>query len=230
MAAIFADDILKCIFMNEKFCISIQISLKFVPKGPIDNKSALVQVMACCITGDKPLSEPMLTRFADTYAILRGDELMIKMMDPSTGSNVLTASLGQEIGNIKLKRIKQKHDSIRWKYAAHTRAILTQFGYNTTCLQGHQLPSLITYYPLLCLVLYNWKTYLESLVDLLLIIVMVKMFRAHLNPKVLEFVCSLINLGALQWGLMVAMTADAIVIGIANISGVNSWVLPYVSW
>ena len=29
-----------------KKCISIRISLKFVPKGPIDNKSALVQVMA----------------------------------------------------------------------------------------------------------------------------------------------------------------------------------------
>ena len=41
-----ADDILKCIFMNEKFCILIQISLMFVPKDPIDNKSALVQVMA----------------------------------------------------------------------------------------------------------------------------------------------------------------------------------------
>ena len=42
MAAIFADDIFKCIFLNEKFCISIWISLKFVPKGLIDNKSALV--------------------------------------------------------------------------------------------------------------------------------------------------------------------------------------------
>ena len=38
----FADDILKCIFMNEKFCISIQISLKFVTKGLIDNIQALV--------------------------------------------------------------------------------------------------------------------------------------------------------------------------------------------
>ena len=27
--------------MNEKFCISIQISLKFVPKDPIDNNPAL---------------------------------------------------------------------------------------------------------------------------------------------------------------------------------------------
>ena len=36
MAANFADDIFKCIFMNEKFCISIQISPKFVPGAPID--------------------------------------------------------------------------------------------------------------------------------------------------------------------------------------------------
>ena len=39
------DDIFKCILMNEIFCISIQISLKFVPKSLIDNNSALVQVM-----------------------------------------------------------------------------------------------------------------------------------------------------------------------------------------
>ena len=42
----FADNIFKCIFMNKKFCISIQISMKFVAKGLIDNKSTLVQVMA----------------------------------------------------------------------------------------------------------------------------------------------------------------------------------------
>ena len=29
----FADDIFRCIFMNERFCILIKISLKFVPKG-----------------------------------------------------------------------------------------------------------------------------------------------------------------------------------------------------
>ena len=41
----FADDIVKRIFMNETFCILIRISLKFVPKVRIDNKSALVQLM-----------------------------------------------------------------------------------------------------------------------------------------------------------------------------------------
>ena len=39
----FADDVFKCIFVNEKICILIEISLKFVPKGLIDNKAALVQ-------------------------------------------------------------------------------------------------------------------------------------------------------------------------------------------
>ena len=37
----FADDIFRCIFVNEKFCILIRISLKFVSKGLIDNNPAL---------------------------------------------------------------------------------------------------------------------------------------------------------------------------------------------
>ena len=60
-------DKMATIFMNEKFCISIQISLAFLPKGPIDNKQALFQVMAWRWTGDKSLTEPMLTQFTDTY-------------------------------------------------------------------------------------------------------------------------------------------------------------------
>ena len=67
MAAILADDIFKWIFMNEKFCILISISLKFVPKGPIENKSALVQVMVWRRIGDKPLPEPKLTQITDAY-------------------------------------------------------------------------------------------------------------------------------------------------------------------
>ena len=61
MATILTEDIFQSIFMNETFCISIWIPLKFVPKGPINNKSALVQVMAWRRTGDKPLPEPRLT-------------------------------------------------------------------------------------------------------------------------------------------------------------------------
>ena len=42
----FTDDIFNCIFLNENVRISIKISLKFVPKGPINNIPALVQIMA----------------------------------------------------------------------------------------------------------------------------------------------------------------------------------------
>ena len=66
MAVILADNIFKCIFLNENVSILIQISLKFVPKGPIDNKSALFQGMAWRRTGDKPLPEAM-TQFTDAY-------------------------------------------------------------------------------------------------------------------------------------------------------------------
>ena len=67
MAAILADNIFRCIFLNEKDRIAIQVSLKFVPRSPIDNKPALVQVMAWHRTGNKPLHEPMLAQFTDAY-------------------------------------------------------------------------------------------------------------------------------------------------------------------
>ena len=55
-----ADDTFKRIFLNENVTISIKISLKFVPKGPVNNIPALVQIMAWRRPGDKPLSEPMM--------------------------------------------------------------------------------------------------------------------------------------------------------------------------
>ena len=56
----FADNIFKCIFLNENIWIRIKISLNFVPKGPNNKMPALVQIMAWCRPGDKLLSEPMM--------------------------------------------------------------------------------------------------------------------------------------------------------------------------
>ena len=56
----FPDDSFKWIFLNENVWTSIEASLKFVAKGPINNIPALVQVMAWRRPGDKPLSEPMM--------------------------------------------------------------------------------------------------------------------------------------------------------------------------
>ena len=56
----FADDIFHWIFLNKNIWIPIKISLKFVPKVPINNIPALVQKMAWRRPGDKPLSLPMM--------------------------------------------------------------------------------------------------------------------------------------------------------------------------
>ena len=58
----FPDDIYKWIFFIENCCIWIKISLKYVPKSPIDNNLAFIQIMARHRPGDKPLSEPMIVR------------------------------------------------------------------------------------------------------------------------------------------------------------------------
>ena len=58
--------------MNEKFCSSIQISLKFVRKGPTDSKLALVQVMARRQAIIWTNADPVYWRI---YAVLGGDEL-----------------------------------------------------------------------------------------------------------------------------------------------------------
>ena len=43
------------------------MSLKFDPKGPIDNDWAVFQVTAWRRTGDKPLPKPKVTQFNDAY-------------------------------------------------------------------------------------------------------------------------------------------------------------------
>ena len=67
MAAILADNIFKSFFLNENDRIPIQISLKFVHRSAIDNNPTLIQAMAWCGRGDKPLPEPMMIQFTDTY-------------------------------------------------------------------------------------------------------------------------------------------------------------------
>ena len=67
----FADDILKCIFLNENVWILIKISLTFVTKSPINSIPALVQIIAWRRPGDKPLSEPMMLRLPTHIRVKR---------------------------------------------------------------------------------------------------------------------------------------------------------------
>ena len=59
---LFTDDTSKRIFLNENIRILTKNSLKFVPKGLINNIPALILIMAWRRPGDKPVSEPMLVK------------------------------------------------------------------------------------------------------------------------------------------------------------------------
>ena len=67
----FADDIFKRIFVNANVKISIKISLKFVPKSPVSNILALVQIMAWRRPGAKPLSEPVMVSLLTHICVIR---------------------------------------------------------------------------------------------------------------------------------------------------------------
>ena len=67
----FPDDIFQCIFLNENVCISLKISLKFVPDVRINNIPALVQIMAWRRPGDKPLSEPIMVNLLTHICVTR---------------------------------------------------------------------------------------------------------------------------------------------------------------
>ena len=60
MAAILQTTFSDAFLWNKNVYTWIKISLKFVPKGPINNIPTLVQIMAWRRPGDKPLSEPMM--------------------------------------------------------------------------------------------------------------------------------------------------------------------------
>ena len=50
--------------------ISINISLKFVPKGPINNIPALLQIIVWHRPGGKPLSKPMVVRLPTPICVI----------------------------------------------------------------------------------------------------------------------------------------------------------------
>ena len=85
----FPDDNFNSIFLNEKVWTLIKISLKFVPKGPIDNIPALVQIMAWRRLGDKSLSEPMIVRLPTHICITRPQWVKQRIPQPGPGQMVV---------------------------------------------------------------------------------------------------------------------------------------------
>ena len=67
----FADDSFKYIFLNGNAWIVIRISLKFIPKGQINNFPALVEIMVWRRSVDKPLSQPMMVNLLTNKCFTR---------------------------------------------------------------------------------------------------------------------------------------------------------------
>ena len=65
------DAISQTTFLTVFSGIPIEISLKFVPKNPINNIPALVEIMAWRRPGDKPLSEPMMVKLLTHICVTR---------------------------------------------------------------------------------------------------------------------------------------------------------------
>ena len=75
----------------------LNISLKFVPNGPVNNIPSLVQVMAWRRPGDKPLSEPMMVSLLTHRSVTRPQWVNIcycsSLLILSMLSSVLSVSL-----------------------------------------------------------------------------------------------------------------------------------------
>ena len=88
----FPDNIFKRIFLNDNVIISIKISLKFVPMGPINNIPALVQIMAWRQPGDKPLSEPMMVSLLTHKCVTRPQWVNCQMfIGPASQTTLIQA-------------------------------------------------------------------------------------------------------------------------------------------
>ena len=62
----------------------MNISLKFVTNGSINNIPSLVQIMAWCLPCDKPLSEPMMVRLPTHICVTRPQWVNTHYMDNGT--------------------------------------------------------------------------------------------------------------------------------------------------
>ena len=127
----FTDAIFKCIFLNENVWIPIKLSWKFVPKCPINNIPALIQIMAWHSPGSKPLSEPIVVSLPmhmcitlpqwvkiDVRAYQYHNSLMIPINSLQSGDQCIYASAKWVIIRSHNGLLPVSDQSIIWPNAA----------------------------------------------------------------------------------------------------------------
>ena len=70
----FAEDIIKCIFLNENMYILFDTAIAIWPQVPINNTPALDEIMTRHRTGDKPSTKPIMVMLTDAYGASLGQD------------------------------------------------------------------------------------------------------------------------------------------------------------
>ena len=98
-------------FLIENVWISIKTLLKFVPKGPIINIPALIQIMAWQRTGDKPLSEPMLVSLLTQLRVTQPQWLKTRVWDNQYYKVNQTVMFWTTFYNIYIQGLRMVHST-----------------------------------------------------------------------------------------------------------------------
>ena len=136
----FADYIFRWIFLKENVWISIEISLKFIPKGSTNNIPALVEIMDWCRPGDKLLSQPMLVRLLTHICITRPQWVN----KTHAASNLLFPGWWVHVRLWCLQCISTGDTTVlHWVIAMYSRFHVTRFKHHDTYLQQHVVTGVI---------------------------------------------------------------------------------------
>ena len=84
-------------------------TMKFVPKGPINNIPALVQIMAWCWPGDKRLSEPIMIRLPTHICVTRPQWVQVQLWQ---GSMALQGTCPEFILSSNLVKAHSSNNSV----------------------------------------------------------------------------------------------------------------------
>ena len=85
-----ADDVFRCILLNQNILISFRISLKFVPNGPISNSPETVEIMTWRRSGAKPLSEPMMLGLPTHICVTRPEWVHSRYLQQTADTSLTT--------------------------------------------------------------------------------------------------------------------------------------------
>ena len=138
----FPDDIFKCIFLDENAWISITISLKFVPKGPINKIPKLVQIMAWRRSGDKPLSETMMVSLLTHICVTRTQ--WVKIRRSHRNLHIWKDRIHIEIGSQSLEQwywqlsLHEGSGSTEWVESKSLKSSKTHHGFSFSKKNRHE--------------------------------------------------------------------------------------------